>query len=147
MRQVVGDQWGMGVDDTHMKIRGAPVLDEPALSPHQKMIADKLAVSELMSMAIVALPPIVKVHCTCVVHLTLASAALEVSHAVRSKSRCRPSSGAHMRMRAHAWHACMHALYRLHLSRQHACSHAWPLLLWRHSSCGGQHCSHQEPEE
>ena len=59
--QVVGDQFGMGMDDTHMKIRGAPVLDEPALSPHQKMIADKLAVSELMSMAVVALPPIVKV--------------------------------------------------------------------------------------
>lgn len=51
----------MGIDDTHMKIRGAPVLDEPALSPHQKMIADKLAVSELMSMAVVALPPIAKV--------------------------------------------------------------------------------------
>lgn len=51
----------MGMDDTHMKIRGAPVLDEPALSCHQKMIADKLAVSELMSMAVVALPPIVKV--------------------------------------------------------------------------------------
>ncbi len=61
LRQVVGDQFGMGIDDTHMKIRGAPVLDEPALSPHQKMIADKLAVSELMSMAVVALPPIVKV--------------------------------------------------------------------------------------
>ena len=63
MRQVVGDQFGMGIDDTHMKLRGAPVLDAPALSPHQKMIADKLAVSELMSMAVVALPPIVKVRC------------------------------------------------------------------------------------
>ena len=63
LHQVVGDQFGMGIDDTHMKIRGAPVLDEPALSPHQKMIADKLAVSELMSMAVVALPPIVKVRC------------------------------------------------------------------------------------
>ena len=63
LHQVVGDQFGMGIDDTHMKIRGAPVLDEPALSPHQKMIADKLAVSELMSMAVVALPPIVKVCC------------------------------------------------------------------------------------
>ena len=46
----------MGMDDTHIKMRGAPVLDEPALSPHSKMIADKLAVSELMSMAIVDLP-------------------------------------------------------------------------------------------
>ena len=59
--QVVGDHFGMGMDDTHIKMRGAPVLDEPALSPHSKMIADKLTVSELMSMAIVALPPVVRV--------------------------------------------------------------------------------------
>lgn len=59
--QVVGDWFGMGMDDTHIKMRGAPVLDEPALSPHSKMIADKLTVSELMSMAIVALPPVVRV--------------------------------------------------------------------------------------
>ena len=58
---MVGDKFGMGMDDTHMAIRGAPVLDEPALSPEQKMIADKLTVSELMSMAVVALPPIVRV--------------------------------------------------------------------------------------
>ena len=51
----------MGMDDTTVKLRGAPVLDEPALSAHSKMIADKLAVSELMSMAIVALPPVVRV--------------------------------------------------------------------------------------
>ncbi|KAK9790124.1 hypothetical protein WJX73_008199 [Symbiochloris irregularis] len=59
--KVVGDWFGMGMDDTHIKMRGAPVLDEPALSPHSKMIADKLTVSELMSMAIVALPPVVRV--------------------------------------------------------------------------------------
>ena len=58
---MVGDKFGMGMDDTHMAIRGAPVLDEPALSAEQKMIADKLTVSELMSMAVVALPPIVRV--------------------------------------------------------------------------------------
>lgn len=51
----------MGIDDTHMKLRGAPVLDEPALSAHQKMIADKLTVSELMTVAMIALPPIAKV--------------------------------------------------------------------------------------
>ena len=51
----------MGMDDTTVKLRGAPVLDEPALSAHHKMIADKLAVSELMSMAVVALPPVVRV--------------------------------------------------------------------------------------
>ena len=61
----------MGIDDTHMKIRGAPVLDEPALSPHQKMIADKLAVSELMSMAVVALPPIVQGMSPCLESLLL----------------------------------------------------------------------------
>lgn len=51
----------MGMDDTTMKLRGAPVLDEPALSSHQKMIADKLTVSELMTVAMIALPPVVKV--------------------------------------------------------------------------------------
>ena len=59
--QIVGDKFGMGMDDTHMKLRGAPVLDEPALSSHQKMIADKLTVSELMTVAMIALPPIAKV--------------------------------------------------------------------------------------
>ena len=59
--QIVGDKFGVGIDDTHVKMRGAPVLEEPALSSHQKMIADKLTVSELMTMAVVAMPPIVKV--------------------------------------------------------------------------------------
>ena len=40
--QIVGDRFGHGIDDTHIKIRGAPVLDEAALDAHQKMIADKL---------------------------------------------------------------------------------------------------------
>lgn len=53
--------YGVGMDDTVVKIRGAPVLDEPALSAHQKMIADKLTIAELMSMAVVALPPLVVV--------------------------------------------------------------------------------------
>jgi len=59
--QVVADYFGAGIDDTHIKMRGAPVLEEPSLSSHQKMIADKLTVSELMTMAVVALPPVVKV--------------------------------------------------------------------------------------
>ena len=42
--QVVGDCFGVGIDDTHIKIRGAPVLDEASLDAHQKMIADKLQV-------------------------------------------------------------------------------------------------------
>ena len=86
--QVVGDKFGMGMDDTHMAIRGAPVLDEPALSAEQKMIADKLTVSELMSMAVVALPPIVRVwarpclrgltHCRIVLLRGSSEGALEV---------------------------------------------------------------------
>lgn len=58
---MVADYFGAGIDDTHIKMRGAPVLEEPSLSSHQKMIADKLTVSELMTMAVVALPPVVKV--------------------------------------------------------------------------------------
>ncbi len=63
--QVVADYFGAGIDDTHIKMRGAPVLEEPSLSSHQKMIADKLTVSELMTMAVVALPPVVKVRRFC----------------------------------------------------------------------------------
>lgn len=59
--QVVADRFGAGIDDTHIKMRGAPVLEEASLSSHQKMIADKLSVSELMTMALVALPPVARV--------------------------------------------------------------------------------------
>ena len=59
--QVVADHFGAGIDDTHIKMRGAPVLEEASLSSHQKMIADKLSVSELMTMALVALPPVARV--------------------------------------------------------------------------------------
>lgn len=51
----------MGIDDTHIKLRGAPVLDEAALDAHQKMIADKLSVAELMTEGVTALPPLLPV--------------------------------------------------------------------------------------
>ena len=35
--QVVGDRYGVGIDDTHVRLRGAPVLDEPALDVHQQV--------------------------------------------------------------------------------------------------------------
>ena len=54
----------------------APVLDEPALSSHQKMIADKLTVSELMTVAMIALPPIAKV----TLSLTSQSKSISVEH-------------------------------------------------------------------
>lgn len=58
--KVTGDALGVdGIDDTHLKLRGAPVLDEPALTARQKMVADKLTVGELAAAPVVALPPIV----------------------------------------------------------------------------------------
>ena len=59
--QIVGDHFGVGIDDTHVKLRGAPVLDEAALDAHQKMIADKLSVAELMTAGVTALPPLLPV--------------------------------------------------------------------------------------
>ena len=59
--KVVGDLFGAGVDDTHVKIRGAPVLDEPGLTARQKMVADKLTVGELAAAPVVVLPPVVPV--------------------------------------------------------------------------------------
>ncbi|EFN52659.1 hypothetical protein CHLNCDRAFT_138594 [Chlorella variabilis] len=55
--KIVGDRYGVGIDDTHVRLRGAPVLDEPALD----MIDDKLSVSELMTTSLIALPPVVPV--------------------------------------------------------------------------------------
>ena len=58
--KVTGDALGVdGIDDTHLKLRGAPVLDEPALTARQKMVADKLTVGELAASPVVALPPVV----------------------------------------------------------------------------------------
>ena len=58
--KVTGDALGVdGIDDTHLKLRGAPVLDEPALTARQKMVADKLTVGELAAAPVVALPPVV----------------------------------------------------------------------------------------
>lgn len=59
--KIVGDRYGVGIDDTHVRLRGAPVLDEPALDVHQQMIDDKLTVSELMTTSLIALPPVVPV--------------------------------------------------------------------------------------
>ena len=36
--QIVGDRYGVGIDDTHVRLRGAPVLDEPQLDVHQQVI-------------------------------------------------------------------------------------------------------------
>eukprot|EP01025_Chloroclados_australasicus_P012437 TRINITY_DN1572_c0_g1_i2.p1 TRINITY_DN1572_c0_g1~~TRINITY_DN1572_c0_g1_i2.p1 ORF type:complete len:958 (-),score=133.08 TRINITY_DN1572_c0_g1_i2:534-3407(-) len=59
--KLVGDRFGYGIYDTHIKIRGSPLLDEYHLDPHQKMIADKIKVSEVASQQVIVLPPVVKV--------------------------------------------------------------------------------------
>ena len=85
--KVVGDALGDGVDDTHAKLRGAPVLDEPGLSaragaeggrggggaararrprrrrpppppPLPGMVADRMTVGELAASPVIALPPV-----------------------------------------------------------------------------------------
>lgn len=58
---MVDDHFGLGIDDTHIKLRGAPVLDEAALDCHQKMIADKLTIAELMTSGVTVLPPVAPV--------------------------------------------------------------------------------------
>ena len=75
---MVGDKFGHGIDDTHIKVRGAPVLEEPALDAYQKMIADKLTTAELMTTAVVALPPVVRVR-------ELVDTLRGTQHQVRSK--------------------------------------------------------------
>lgn len=54
--KAVGDMINLGIYDTHIKIRGAPLLEENGLNPEQKMLMDKLKVDELMVDEIVTLP-------------------------------------------------------------------------------------------
>lgn len=42
--QIVGDRYGVGIDDTHVRLRGAPVLDEPALDVHQQVRTPALSI-------------------------------------------------------------------------------------------------------
>ncbi|GMH33746.1 hypothetical protein BSKO_01580 [Bryopsis sp. KO-2023] len=58
--KAVGDAFTLGIYDTHIEIRGAPVLEEPGFQYEQKMVHDKLSVEELMSEELVCLPPVVQ---------------------------------------------------------------------------------------
>merc|ERR1712091_151906 len=59
--KLVGDTFTLGIYDTHIKIRGAPLLEEDNLNSHQKMMSEKLDAAELMSDELVAVPPIAPV--------------------------------------------------------------------------------------
>ena len=54
----IGDKYTLGIYDTHIKIRGAPFLEEPELAGP---CGDKLRVSEVMSDDLVTLEPIMRV--------------------------------------------------------------------------------------
>ena len=47
--------------DIHIKIRGAPLLEEDNLNSHRKMVSEKLSVTELMAEDIVSVPEVVQV--------------------------------------------------------------------------------------
>ncbi|KAK9808763.1 hypothetical protein WJX72_003174 [[Myrmecia] bisecta] len=59
--KVVGDSMTYSIYDVQIKIRGAPVLLEASLESHQRMVADKLTVSELATTQLVAVPPVMPV--------------------------------------------------------------------------------------
>eukprot|EP00803_Ostreobium_quekettii_P009999 evm.model.scf_3183.3 EVM.evm.TU.scf_3183.3 scf_3183:12151-15815(-) len=58
--KAVGDSFGLGIYDTHIEIRGAPLLEEDNLDYHQRMVHEKLAVKDLMSDRLACLPPVVQ---------------------------------------------------------------------------------------
>jgi chloride channel 7 len=60
--KVVGDRFGVGIDDTHVRLRGAPVLQEPGLELEQQLIDDKLTAAELATGSLITLPPVVSVN-------------------------------------------------------------------------------------
>lgn len=60
--KIVGDRFGVGIDDTHVRLRGAPVLQEPGLELEQQLIDDKLTAAELATSSLVTLPPVVSVN-------------------------------------------------------------------------------------
>eukprot|EP00670_Eutreptiella_braarudii_P001902 CAMPEP_0174301656 /NCGR_PEP_ID=MMETSP0809-20121228/59169_1 /TAXON_ID=73025 ORGANISM="Eutreptiella gymnastica-like, Strain CCMP1594" /NCGR_SAMPLE_ID=MMETSP0809 /ASSEMBLY_ACC=CAM_ASM_000658 /LENGTH=1016 /DNA_ID=CAMNT_0015407439 /DNA_START=40 /DNA_END=3090 /DNA_ORIENTATION=+ len=56
LSKLVGDFFNESIYDVHIHLRGAPILEEAHLLPHQKMITDKLQASDMMACQIVALP-------------------------------------------------------------------------------------------
>lgn len=58
--KAVGDYFGLGIYDTHIEIRGAPVLEEPGFRYEEQMVHDKLMVKDLMSEEMVFLTPVIK---------------------------------------------------------------------------------------
>jgi len=58
--KAVCDSFGIGIYDTHIEIRGSPMLEEPNFDYMQKMVHDKLKVEEMMTQDLICLPPVIK---------------------------------------------------------------------------------------
>eukprot|EP01026_Neomeris_dumetosa_P025059 TRINITY_DN2065_c0_g1_i3.p1 TRINITY_DN2065_c0_g1~~TRINITY_DN2065_c0_g1_i3.p1 ORF type:complete len:395 (+),score=57.32 TRINITY_DN2065_c0_g1_i3:130-1314(+) len=59
--KIVGDNFGYGIYDTHIRLRGTPLLDEFQLEIHQRMLTDKLQVGEISDPVVVAVLPVAPV--------------------------------------------------------------------------------------
>eukprot|EP01023_Acetabularia_acetabulum_P017781 TRINITY_DN1891_c0_g1_i13.p1 TRINITY_DN1891_c0_g1~~TRINITY_DN1891_c0_g1_i13.p1 ORF type:complete len:840 (-),score=163.15 TRINITY_DN1891_c0_g1_i13:115-2634(-) len=81
--KIVGDYLGHGIYDTHIKLRGTPLLDEFQLEAHQRMLTDKLQVGELVDQKVVALPPIVPVNMLLDALRNCTHATFPVTHEIR----------------------------------------------------------------
>ena len=61
MSKIVGDYFNLGIYDTHIKIRGAPLLTEANLELEQTIVTDKLRARDLMAQDIVTFEPQMRV--------------------------------------------------------------------------------------
>ena len=59
--KMVGDYFGLGIYDTHIKIRGAPLLTEQNLELEQMIVTDKLRAKDLMARDIISMLPQMRV--------------------------------------------------------------------------------------
>lgn len=59
--KMVGDSIGMGIYDTHIELRGVPLLNEDSQDYDSRMVHDELTVAELMSGDMVCVPPIMRI--------------------------------------------------------------------------------------
>ena len=58
--KIVADFFNLGIYDTHILIRGAPLLEESGLSPEHRMLTEKVNIGDVAKEKLVALPS--KVH-------------------------------------------------------------------------------------
>eukprot|EP01023_Acetabularia_acetabulum_P047480 TRINITY_DN50035_c0_g1_i1.p1 TRINITY_DN50035_c0_g1~~TRINITY_DN50035_c0_g1_i1.p1 ORF type:complete len:360 (+),score=45.71 TRINITY_DN50035_c0_g1_i1:18-1097(+) len=55
--KITGDFFSTGIYDTHIQLRGTPLLEEHQLDAHQRMLSDKLQVGDICESRVVAIIP------------------------------------------------------------------------------------------